>query len=272
MTLYADKAKSHLSDYRRTRLGVCEVGIWKGNGKPYPHILPEKLRFFNLIETYREELRAYLEESGIQLDQGFHHLNSSQAACLNLFWPILNFGGSDLALEALGIGPDEVSTWEFEKVIEMGEHTQFDLYLELNSGAKTYIEFKYTEETFGTAKDDKQHRQKLREIYAPALRDFVVPEFLEPKKFFANYQIHRNLVYMVPERGDTVIFLLPRGNVKIAASLCEVLKSAIQKSTYRSRIKIRYLEDVVTDAFARLSKDDHNLHTYLQLYQDKYLI
>ena len=51
MTLYADKAKSHLSDYRRTRLGVCEVGIWKGNGKLYPHIFPEKLRFLNLIET-----------------------------------------------------------------------------------------------------------------------------------------------------------------------------------------------------------------------------
>ena len=136
MTSYADKVKAHLSDYRRTQLGVCKVGTWSGNGKQYPHILPKKLRFLNLIESYREGLRAYLEDSGIQLDQGFHHLNSSQAACLNLFWPILNYGGPDLALEALGIGPEEVSTWEFEKVIEMGEHTHFDLYLELKSGAK----------------------------------------------------------------------------------------------------------------------------------------
>ena len=272
MTSYADKVKAHLSDYRRTQLGVCKVGTWSGNGKQYPHILPKKLRFLNLIESYREGLRAYLEDSGIQLDQGFHHLNSSQAACLNLFWPILNYGGPDLALEALGIGPEEVSTWEFEKVIEMGEHTHFDLYLELKSGAKPTSKFKYTEEKFGTAKNDEQHRQKLAEIYAPALRDFVDPEFLEPKKFFANYQILRNLVYMVPERGDTVIFLFPRGNAKIAAHVCEALKYSIQKSTYRSRIKIRYLADVVSDALARLSKDDHNLHTHLQLYQDKYLI
>ena len=32
--------------------------------------------------------------------------------------------------------------------------TNCDLYLELNSGAKTYVEFKYTEEEFGRAKDD----------------------------------------------------------------------------------------------------------------------
>ena len=107
MTLYADKAKSHLSDYRRTRLGVCEVGIWKGNGKPHPHILPEKLRFLNLIETYREELRAYIEESGSRLYKDFHHLNSSQVACLNLSWLLYNWAEPELTVEALGFGPDE---------------------------------------------------------------------------------------------------------------------------------------------------------------------
>ena len=98
--------------------------------------------------------------------------------------------------------------------MDWNEGTNFDLYLELNSGAKTYVEFKYTEEEFGRAKDDVQHRQKLDEIYEPALRDILNPEYLRKKKFFANYQFFRNLIYIDPEKDAKVLLSSFRAQMK----------------------------------------------------------
>ena len=269
---YVDRVKSHLAEYRRNRLGIEQAGTCAG--KSYDHILPKELLWLNLIETFRAEVRQYIVESGISLNQYFHHLNSLQAARLNLFWPLLNCAEPSLIVDSLGIGPGEVAYWEFEKVIDSNEKTSFDLYLELDSGSKTYIEFKYTEEKFRRGSNDEQHRQKLRDIYAPALRDYVTPDYLEKERFFANYQLLRNLIYMDPARHDKVVFLVPRANEKIVDNLRIVLKSAILDASVRSLIKIRYLEDVVSNAFelAGLSSGNFYLRTHLHLYREKYLV
>ena len=269
---YVDRVKSHLTEYRRNHLGIEQVGTW--DGKPYDHILPKEQLCLNLIETVRVEVCQYLQVSKIRLDRHFHHLNSSQAACINLFWPLLNCANSCILVESLGIGPGEVAHWEFEKVMDWNEGTNFDLYLELNSGAKTYVEFKYTEEEFGRAKDDVQHRQKLDEIYEPALRDILNPEYLRKKKFFANYQFFRNLIYIDPEKDAKVLFLLPRANEKIVRKLHKVMEAAILDASVRSLIKIRYLEDVVSNAYesAHPSDDDFYLRTHLHLYRQKYFV
>jgi len=269
---FVDRVKSHLADYRRSQLGVEQMGTW--DGTPYEHILPKELRCLNLIETVRAEVCQYLQEWGIRLDRHFHHLNSSQAACINLFWPLLNCANPVLFVESLGIGPGEVVHWEFEKVVDWKERTNFDLYLELSSGAKTFVEFKYKEEEFGRAEDDETHRQKLKDIYAPALRDFVNPEYLKKRKFFANYQLLRNLIYIDPERGDKVVFLVPRANEKIVGKLHKFIGAAPLDPSVRSLIKIRYLEDVVSNAYesAHLADDDFYLRTHLHLYREKYLV
>lgn len=269
---YVERVKSHLAEYRRNRLGIEQVGTYKGES--YDHILPKDLLRLNLIETVRAEVCHYLKEAELRLDKYFHHLNSSQAACINLFWPLLNCANSGLLVESLGLDPGKVTHWEFEKVIDWKERTHFDLYLELDSGAKAYIEFKYTEEEFGRAKDDVRHRQKLTEIYGPALRHFVNPDYLRKEKFFANYQLLRNFVYIDPERGDKVVFLVPRANEKIAGKLHKIIESAILDSSVRSLVMIRYLEDVVSNVYesAHQSDDDFYLRTHLHLYRIKYLV
>ena len=269
---YVDRVKSHLAEYRLNRLGLEQVGTYKG--KSYDHILPKDLLWLNLIETVRAEVCQCIQEAGLRLDKYFHHLNSSQAACINLFWPLLNCANSGLLVESLGIGPGKVTHWEFEKVIDWKEKTHFDLYLELNSGAKTFIEFKYTEEELGRAKDDVQHRQKLKEIYGPALRDFVNPQYLKKKKFSANYQLLRNLIYINPERGDKVVFLVPHANEKIVGKLHMAIESAILDPSVRSLIKILFLEDFVSNAYdsAHMSDDEFYLRTHFHLYRMKYLV
>ena len=102
MTTYVERAKVHLSDYRRTHLKVFKDGVSIQYKKPYSHILPQELSKLNLIESYRAEIHRFIEESGIRLHRDIHHLNSSQAACLNLFWPLLNCAEPKLTVEALG--------------------------------------------------------------------------------------------------------------------------------------------------------------------------
>lgn len=271
MASFVTRAKTHMSKYRRCKLKVFEDGISLTKKKPYPHILPQELSNLNLIETYRTEMLSFIDESGIKLHRDFHHLTSSQCACLNLFWPILNCAGPTLAVKSLGAGRDEVLRWEFEKVINRKEGTNFDLYLELKSGSRSFIEFKYTENSFGSTPKNPGRLQKLRDIYAPALRGTLAPEYLSETKFFKNYQMFRNLTYLDKERGDHLIFVLPKGKERTARRANIVLDSAIHDSILRSMIKIRYLDEVISVALKCLSEENQRLRRHLLLYQEKYL-
>ena len=133
---YVKLAKAHLGRYRLNRLGVSECGFWQE--KRYDHILPSDLCKLNILECYRAEFFEWIseQENKISLHHGFDHLNSSQAACLNLFWPLLQSCRSKVVTEALEVDTNGVSTWEFEKVVNTDEGTNFDLYLGLQTHAK----------------------------------------------------------------------------------------------------------------------------------------
>ena len=272
MSSYGKRVKAHLSNYRQTRLGVFQDGISKGNNNPYPYILPEQLRSLNLIETYRDDIMEFVEKSGIRLHRDFHHLNSSQAACLNLFWPILNCADPNLIVKVLGLGPNEVLLWELEKVIDKSERTNFDLYIELESGAKIFIEFKLTEPELGRGQCNAQRLEKLKTIYEPVLREFVVPEYLEPTRFFANYQLLRNISFISSEKDDNVILVIPQGNRTIANKALRIINEAIQDPLVRSRVKILYHEELISNAMEHLNRGGHRIREHLYLYREKYLL
>ena len=63
---------------------ITEDGPWSRNSVSYPHILPVAHQNLNFLERYRSEMVAYLaSEPSVKQHQDFHHLNSSQAMCLN---------------------------------------------------------------------------------------------------------------------------------------------------------------------------------------------
>ncbi len=266
---YEGPAKTHLGRYRRARLGVRERGSPRGKTDLYSHILPEKLSKLNILEGYRAEFFEW-HKNRISLHRGFHHLNSSQAACLNLFWPLLHSCRSKVVTKALEIDTNVVSNWEFEKVVNRNEGTNFDLYLELQTHAKVYVEFKYTETNFGSGKCDSNHLDKLKQIYRPALKDKVAPEYLEAKMFFKHYQLLRNLTYFKPAEGDYVLFVFPEANRQLAG-VSKDLDRVIPDSRIRSHVRVRHLEDVVSAARAALFPGDHRLHAHLMMYEEKYL-
>src|SRR5690349_20074073 len=99
MTTYQSRLRAHLGWYGKSRLGVLEAGVYRG--RHYAHILPYHSRFLNFPEAVRGELIKYLRKhESIRLHQYFHHLTSSQAFALNLYFPFL-VGGKTSRL-ALG--------------------------------------------------------------------------------------------------------------------------------------------------------------------------
>jgi len=217
---FQEHIKQKLGIYREKNLGISEAGIFKYRGKNLSkkHILPLKFSKFNIIENYREEFYSS-PEAQINFHKYFHHLNSSQALCINLFFPLIFENKLNLLSKMLCIPINDPvkSCFEKESQIEIGNRrkTNFDFFMQLPEGVKIYFEIKYTEEEFGKTKDDSEHRAKFKETYKPLLKNnaFIKKEYHEMLSFFDKYQIMRNLCHI--DDHSYVVFVYPTENVKV---------------------------------------------------------
>lgn len=168
---YQDTVKAHMANYTTSEItNAVKGGLY--SGKAYPHILKAANDNLNIMPKFREEIKKeVIDEKAphkIKKHMYFHHLNSSQAMCINFFYPLIkeNMMSSILSL----INPYEtwgnVTGWAFEKKSEdeeqlkeqlknkfpgFGEPTNFDFYIETDKGIKVSFEIKYTEAEFGMA-------------------------------------------------------------------------------------------------------------------------
>ena len=169
--------------------GDIEPGIWRGKeGISYKsHILPLKGNI-NTPETRREAIIKY---TGLDpkiltdfiknnIHQYAHHINSSQLLGLSVFGNLVNSNGSqkkeliDL-MKHLGIGISNLAKCVFEYQDNLlweekneKEGTSFDFFI--SEGNKRYFfEFKFTEDEFGKAKNDRRHNEKIEDLYIPEI-------------------------------------------------------------------------------------------------------
>jgi len=245
MTTFQDDRKIKLSKYKATDL-TTEQGHWRN--LPYDHILPDGQREKNIIAAFRDDFWTYYKGTDIKLHQYFHHLNSSQALCFNLFFPLFYYDKRLLTyvlhriievtptyrtskenfdkllaikdntasdrfaaeLEEEFLINNAFTTCEFEKILEANEATNFDFFVQLQKGHRVLFEIKYTESEFGKTIADDRHIQKYDTIYRPRLEKLLKPEFLNQDFVFKNYQVVRNLSYI--NDLTTVVFLFPEAN------------------------------------------------------------
>ncbi len=216
---FQQRAKHSLSTYKREVLGVETDGTWLRNGKAYPHILPQEKYQRNILPSVRDEFWLWFSQQNprIQLHSDFHHLNSSQAVCFNLFFPMLRNNGRALgallsAMKIEGI-PDKQSCFEFQP--DLTEGTCIDFSVPLQSGGRVNFEIKYTESEFGSAKADEAHLNKFERTYRSRLTGRFVESFCCATKFLEHYQIARNIWHLDEAAGDIAVFLFPKANARL---------------------------------------------------------
>ena len=270
---FQEQVKQRLGIYREKDLCIPNAGIFYYRGKKLPkeHILPQEFGKYNIIEHYREEYYSS-SDSKINFHKYFHHLNSSQALCINLFFPLVFENKLNILSKLLGIPLNEPieSCFEKESELEKGNRrkTNFDFYMQSSDGTKIYFEIKYTEEEFGKAKNDREHRVKFTEIYQPLLGNniFINKKFHEMKSFFDNYQIMRNLCHINDQ--SYVVFVYQTKNVKIHKQAL-FAQSEILTDQGKRKFKIIPIKKISDNILENDSSS--KIQSHYRAFNDKYL-
>jgi hypothetical protein len=270
---FRDLACGHLSRYKVEALGVNENGIFRYRGRSIPksHILPLDHRDANILERYRAQFFAS-DYARIKFHEYFHHLNSSQALCINFFYPLIAENRMDLFLSFLGVNSATGFKALFEKESDIEQakrRTSFDFYAQLADAGNIFVEVKYTEAGFASAKKDEEHRKKFRETYLPLLAEkssFLAPECMEESFFLDHYQVLRNLVHVNDK--DYVVLFFPSANARVAEESTHAMDYLLSDKG-RKRLRIVFLEEIVT--FLEGKCANNALDGYYQKFRTKYL-
>lgn len=265
MINFQNDRKAKLSSYKLANI-TTKKGEWRT--LLYDHILPIDEKEKNIIPSIRKDFWSYYKDANIKIHSNFHHLNSSQALCFNLFFPLFYYEKNLLNYvlkDFMDVKYDDIIKCEFEKVLDSQEFTNFDFYVEHKGNKRTLFEIKYTENKFATTKGGKGHINKYEQIYKLRLKKILKPEFLNQDFVFSNYQIIRNLSYL--DVNTTVVFLFPKANLDLQNT--EKLISEIISENFSNQVKVIYLEDLTSQI---LDSDYLNtIHPTYQTFENIYL-
>lgn len=273
---FRDIACRHLAAYKTDVLKVNEPGLFRYRGRDLEkgHILPFSEQHKNIIEPYRDRFWRFWESgySHDDLHRYFHHLNSSQALCFNLFYPLIAESSLAVFLDYLGILA-ESSRYEpcFEKASTLENarrKTSFDFYVRYADASEIFVEVKYTEDGFGEAAKDSEHRQKFKETYLHLVRQsaYLQPDCADEDFFLTHYQLLRNLVHITAH--GMVVLLFPKANKEVLAEAC-LAQDRFLTEQGRARLRLVYLEDLLPYLERRLTGQE--LGRYYRSFREKYL-
>jgi hypothetical protein len=268
---YREQLLKHLGDYKTQVLGVYEDGVWRKNGRHYPHILPEALKKLNILEGIRKSFWCDFNRRRFgSLHPDFHHLNSSQAMCFNLFYPFVASSNlyTDVLFQSMGCSVSHVQEWKFEYIANTNENTHFDFYMLLENGTELFFEVKLSESGFGGGKKNLRRDAKLETIYAPMLNGKVKACYLDPEVFFVHYQLFRNISYITLDGRSVFFLVIPRSNPSISNEVC--LLDDMLEPQVRDHVRIIWLEGLIAEM--RSSAHENALIAHLDAFDRKYLL
>lgn len=264
-----DEIKKHLTSYKLNSLKTEKSGVWKGRYK-LPYILSEQDKIQNLImKSYPKEFQQLYLEQKDSLHSCFAHLNSSQALCFNLFYPLvfckrLSVINSSITNNS-SASFEHVEEDSFETIQNNREKTNFDFFIN-DKGTKYFFEIKYTEKNFGNVEsfnNNDRHDKKYNSYYKGQVAKIAAREVSE-KDFFDNYQIWRNVCHA--DIG-IVYFIFLKDRKSLEKRIRSI--AAQCKNEYKKKIKVLYIEDLVASC---LKIQDENFQKHYQEFKKKYLI
>lgn len=269
---YKEQVKSRLANYKLTTLGVAENGYWRKDKPSYAHILPKEQKNLNFLEPYRSELANYAERN-IRLHKDFHHLNSSQAVCMNFFYPLIEENQLSLLLDILKLDNESIDFAEFEKIMDRAEGTNFDFYIKLKSGKQIFFEIKYSETEFKKQKSSAAYQKKYNLIYKDRLSGKLRAGTDDYDSLMKNYQLLRNISYVDATDQNLLVIIYPKGNLKLKQEYEDLINNVIEPSLHKNIHLITWeaiWEDLM-DSLASSSTVPQRLQDQYKLFGEKYL-
>jgi len=252
---YRENILKHLADYKKNVLNIRENGIDTRFKKEYPYILPKNKEYLNIIHsTYGMDLWNLIKIYKIKLHKEFHHLNSSQALCFNLFFPIIKENKFELLFDR----KEEIIEWKFEFEPDRKERTNFDVYIQTDKN-KYYFEIKYTENEFAKKEINDETILRYNEIYKIKMNEF---NNITAEIFLNDYQIFRNLSYI---NTGIINFVIPKERIDLFNQINNVIENHCNKNL-RKNINILYIENIVEKALSI-----QKINEYYKSFYDKYI-
>ncbi len=270
MDFLSAKVAKQMGKYKREYLGIIDNYMW--NGVEYEHILAQDLWDLNLLDPIRDDLKEFINNgnSGIRLHHKIHHMNSSQAMCLNLFFPLYKNNELSIFAKCINVDVVDIQEFEYEKIMLPEEGTNFDAFMEDSCKKRIFIEAKYTENEFGKG-NEKSHKEKRDSIYKMMLKDVITEDVINSDLFYKNYQLFRNLSYVNYKVKDGyenhVCVVTTEKNTKIHDQYNAVLSNVASK--YKSYIHFVTIEELITAFNERCCAATKDCTKY---FADKYLI
>ena len=251
----------HLIDYKENVLNDHSQGMHKSTPNPYILDTQEK----NLIKGkgYDEDLQDWMNSLGGELRDDFAYMTSSQAFAVNFFTPLIS--ENQLSLLCDSFKESVFHELEFEKVLDSDEKTQFDFYASDKEKSNSFsVEVKYSEREFGSAIEDTKHLDKFYSIYKGHMIELTCVDEKD-WQFFEYYQVWRNLLYTIVNKGQHICFLFPA----FRKDLKEILDTIIIKckEEYRPYFHVIIADDVVN----KIITDNSNMKPYYESFKQKYL-
>lgn len=277
MKVFRAHVLAHLGKYKTSKLNISNPGYYRG--KIYPHILPEIDKSRNILQPYNGQLNTSKYLSKIKLHTNFSHLNSSQAMCINFFYPLIVDNKLELITSILGIkGKIDYASVAFEKesIVEKSNErkTNFDFYLKINSGSQNetqiFFEIKYTESGFGSVENSVPNQNKYNRTYKDVLykSSWIENIFKTMPSFFKHCQIMRNLLAI--DSKSYVVFIYPKDNDAVRRAAEEAKKEIVTSAGRKHLITINW--ETLVDKLVQTKALDKGLERYYDMdFREKYL-
>ena len=251
---YTKNRWAHLAKYAVEK-GLKCCGLWRG--KSYCHILFAENEAQKKEAIKKNLLKGVKADMLVKPHPDAHHLNSSQILCYNFFRPLIDKNGGAtqelvdrLSEQGISIEKGAKCTFEYTDNLDKMEKkrdkpTEFDFHI-IGSDVEVFFEIKYTENSFGYAKKDDNHKEKYELVYKPLLEKAPclnhTPEFKEFAKF---YQLYRNTV-RITDKKKYLVLLYPGENESVEEQAKAFVETKV-KPEYQENIKRVYWKKMVEE-------------------------
>jgi len=264
---YQRRLRHHLFHYKEYNLGIRAKQLGSS-----PETLPSDLQELNILSRCRKPFRRMIQINPLfHLQADFHHLDSSQALCFNLFFPFLQQPKLwKYLLSVLGCEVEEVQRTEFDYSFGRAPEETFSFQFFSATGRLFFFDIKLAESWFGPSCQSITCAEPSEVSLRHDMVGLVSGSLLKSAEVAGLIFFLRKLAYVAGMADSRMVCIYPRANLKLTQAM-KLLQDALYP-TIRSKLQVVYLEDLLGALLTVLRNDNSELCAHFENLRQKYVV